>query len=200
MILFESWQNEAETRAAMGKLRPCGIMQPAELFSLAVFVLEEMLGITMFFMIHYFPPLHLLLLQLLCPIIEPIVAHQSKSFPPSVLEPCCFKPVFSTELCAYTHLYPFLVFIPIHPRIFYFELSTSLLLVEGDPGAISNPDGYQDALSKKQRRPQDEERRRKEQGPSVRSHKLSSVGPDLLKILSVAFAYKRLIISLLRYK
>lgn len=39
--------------------------------------------------------------------------------------------------------------------------------IEGDPGAISNPDGYQDALSKKQRRPQEEERRRKEQGPSV---------------------------------
>lgn len=80
--------------------------------------------------------------------------------------------------------------IPIHLYIFYFELNTYLLLVEGDPGAISNPDGYQDALSKKQRRPQDEERRRKEQGPSVRTHKLGSVAPDLLKTQSVAFAYK----------
>lgn len=48
-----------------------------------------------------------------------------------------------------------------------FELTACLFPVEGDPGAISNPDGYQDALSKKQRRPQEEERRRKEQGPSV---------------------------------
>uniref|UniRef100_A0A665WQD5 BAT2 N-terminal domain-containing protein n=1 Tax=Echeneis naucrates TaxID=173247 RepID=A0A665WQD5_ECHNA len=38
----------------------------------------------------------------------------------------------------------------------------------GDAGGpISNPDGYQDALSKKQRRPQEDERRRKEQGAGV---------------------------------
>ncbi|KAM9735385.1 protein PRRC2B isoform 5-T5 [Menidia menidia] len=37
--------------------------------------------------------------------------------------------------------------------------------IEGDTG--SNPDGYQDALSKKQRRPQDDDRRRKEQGTAV---------------------------------
>ncbi|XP_029024602.1 protein PRRC2B isoform X3 [Betta splendens] len=40
--------------------------------------------------------------------------------------------------------------------------------IEGDTGgSASNPDGYQDALSKKQRRPQEDERRRKEQGPAV---------------------------------
>uniref|UniRef100_A0A665WRM5 BAT2 N-terminal domain-containing protein n=1 Tax=Echeneis naucrates TaxID=173247 RepID=A0A665WRM5_ECHNA len=40
--------------------------------------------------------------------------------------------------------------------------------IEGDAGGpISNPDGYQDALSKKQRRPQEDERRRKEQGAGV---------------------------------
>lgn len=78
--------------------------------------------------------------------------------------------------------------------------SARFISVEGDPGAISNQDGYQDALSKKQRRPQEEERRRKEQGPSVCTHKLGPDVPDLLKTQSVAFAYKRLIVSLLRYK
>uniref|UniRef100_A0A8P4PWH5 BAT2 N-terminal domain-containing protein n=1 Tax=Dicentrarchus labrax TaxID=13489 RepID=A0A8P4PWH5_DICLA len=40
--------------------------------------------------------------------------------------------------------------------------------IEGDAGGpVSNPDGYQDALSKKQRRPQEDDRRRKEQGASV---------------------------------
>ncbi|KAK2819235.1 hypothetical protein Q5P01_024796 [Channa striata] len=40
--------------------------------------------------------------------------------------------------------------------------------IDGEPGApVPNPDGYQDALSKKQRRPQEDERRRKEQGTSV---------------------------------
>ncbi|XP_041825559.1 protein PRRC2B isoform X2 [Melanotaenia boesemani] len=40
--------------------------------------------------------------------------------------------------------------------------------IDGDTGGPgSNPDGYQDALSKKQRRPQEDERRRKEQGPAV---------------------------------
>ncbi|XP_078141974.1 protein PRRC2B isoform X3 [Centroberyx gerrardi] len=40
--------------------------------------------------------------------------------------------------------------------------------IEGDAGGpVSNPDGYQDALSKKQRRPQEDERRRKEQGAAV---------------------------------
>ncbi|KAM6902843.1 protein PRRC2B [Xenentodon cancila] len=41
-------------------------------------------------------------------------------------------------------------------------------LIEGDTGGpSSNPDGYQDALSKKQRRPQEDDRRRKEQGAHV---------------------------------
>ncbi|XP_031715947.1 protein PRRC2B isoform X3 [Anarrhichthys ocellatus] len=40
--------------------------------------------------------------------------------------------------------------------------------IEGDSGGpVSNPDGYQDALSKKQRRPQEDDRRRKEQGSAV---------------------------------
>ncbi|CAI5667072.1 unnamed protein product [Oreochromis niloticus] len=40
--------------------------------------------------------------------------------------------------------------------------------IEGDAGGpVSNPDGYQDALSKKQRRPQEDDRRRKEQGAAV---------------------------------
>lgn len=54
------------------------------------------------------------------------------------------------------------------------ELEMILLLihacfvVEGDTGGPgSNPDGYQDALSKKQRRPQEDDRRRKEQGAGV---------------------------------
>ncbi|XP_034048241.1 protein PRRC2B isoform X3 [Thalassophryne amazonica] len=41
-------------------------------------------------------------------------------------------------------------------------------IVESDTGGpISNSDGYPDALSKKQRRPQEDERRRKEQGAAV---------------------------------
>ncbi|XP_068190252.1 protein PRRC2B isoform X2 [Antennarius striatus] len=45
--------------------------------------------------------------------------------------------------------------------------------LEGDPGGpISSPDGYQDALSKKQRRPQEDDRRRKEQGVAVRQRVL----------------------------
>lgn len=44
----------------------------------------------------------------------------------------------------------------------------SCFVVEGDAGGpVSTPDGYQDALSKKQRRPQEDERRRKEQGAAV---------------------------------
>ncbi|XP_026209619.1 protein PRRC2B isoform X3 [Anabas testudineus] len=40
--------------------------------------------------------------------------------------------------------------------------------IEGDTGGpVSNPDGYQDTMSKKQRRPQEDERRRKEQGAAV---------------------------------
>ncbi|XP_019937541.2 protein PRRC2B isoform X7 [Paralichthys olivaceus] len=40
--------------------------------------------------------------------------------------------------------------------------------IEGDAGGpVSNADGYQDALSKKQRRPQEDERRRKEQGAGM---------------------------------
>uniref|UniRef100_A0A3B4FNI0 Proline rich coiled-coil 2B n=1 Tax=Pundamilia nyererei TaxID=303518 RepID=A0A3B4FNI0_9CICH len=40
--------------------------------------------------------------------------------------------------------------------------------IEGDAGGPgSNADGYQDALSKKQRRPQEDDRRRKEQGAAV---------------------------------
>ncbi|XP_059213696.1 LOW QUALITY PROTEIN: protein PRRC2B [Centropristis striata] len=40
--------------------------------------------------------------------------------------------------------------------------------IEGDAGGpVSSPDGYQDALSKKQRRPQEDDRRRKEQGATV---------------------------------
>ncbi|KAF3701971.1 Protein PRRC2B HLA-B-associated transcript 2-like 1 Proline-rich coiled-coil protein 2B [Channa argus] len=55
-----------------------------------------------------------------------------------------------------------------------YELSSYPILhfarfaVDGEPGApVSNPEGYQDALSKKQRRPQEDERRRKEHGASV---------------------------------
>ncbi|TMS08249.1 Protein PRRC2B [Larimichthys crocea] len=49
--------------------------------------------------------------------------------------------------------------------------------IEGDTGApVSNPDGYQDALSKKQRRPQEDERRRKEQGAAD-----SDAGPEQSK-------------------
>lgn len=45
-----------------------------------------------------------------------------------------------------------------------------IFVVEGDTGGtVTNPEGYQDALSKKQRRPQDDERRRKEQGATVGS-------------------------------
>ncbi|XP_068429563.1 protein PRRC2B isoform X4 [Clinocottus analis] len=40
--------------------------------------------------------------------------------------------------------------------------------IEGDSvGPVSNQDGYQDAMSKKQRRPQEDDRRRKEQGSAV---------------------------------
>ncbi|KAL6096806.1 prrc2b [Pungitius sinensis] len=40
--------------------------------------------------------------------------------------------------------------------------------IEGDSGGpVSNPDGYHDALAKKQRRPQEDDRRRKEQGSAV---------------------------------
>uniref|UniRef100_A0A8D2ZW12 Proline rich coiled-coil 2B n=1 Tax=Scophthalmus maximus TaxID=52904 RepID=A0A8D2ZW12_SCOMX len=40
--------------------------------------------------------------------------------------------------------------------------------IEADAGGpVSNPDGYQDALSKKQRRPQEDDRRRKDQGAAV---------------------------------
>lgn len=62
-------------RAARGKLRPGGNMQPAKLFNLAA-------NTNVFYTSHdtFFPPIHLLLLQLFCHIIEPTVAHLSKSF------------------------------------------------------------------------------------------------------------------------
>uniref|UniRef100_A0A3Q3KKD2 BAT2 N-terminal domain-containing protein n=1 Tax=Monopterus albus TaxID=43700 RepID=A0A3Q3KKD2_MONAL len=50
--------------------------------------------------------------------------------------------------------------------------------LEGDAGGpVSNPDGYQNALSKKQRRPQDDERRRKEQGVPVKNRPIASKMP-----------------------
>ena len=46
-----------------------------------------------------------------------------------------------------------------------FCLFVCLCPVEGEAGGpIPSPDSFQDALSKKQRRPQEDERRRKEQG------------------------------------
>lgn len=55
-------------------------------------------------------------------------------------------------------------------RISEFLTTNNVFVVEGDAGGpVSNPDGYQDALSKKQRRPQEDERRRKEQGAAVSS-------------------------------
>lgn len=56
------------------------------------------------------------------------------------------------------------------------ELGQICFVVEGDTGGpVPSPEGYQDALSKKQRRPQEDERRRKEQGATVSSiqHKTS---------------------------
>lgn len=51
------------------------------------------------------------------------------------------------------------------------ELGRICFVVEGDTGGtVPNPEGYQDA-SKKQRRPQEDERRRKEQGATVSSLK-----------------------------
>lgn len=51
-------------------------------------------------------------------------------------------------------------------------MSKLFLIVESDSGvSIPSPDGFQDALSKKQRRPQEEERRRKEQGAAVSLNK-----------------------------
>ncbi|KAF5909534.1 protein PRRC2B, partial [Clarias magur] len=52
--------------------------------------------------------------------------------------------------------------------------------IESDPGvSIPGPDGFQDALSKKQRRPQEDERRRKEQGGpvSVKNRAIASKMP-----------------------
>uniref|UniRef100_A0A3Q0SSR0 Proline rich coiled-coil 2B n=1 Tax=Amphilophus citrinellus TaxID=61819 RepID=A0A3Q0SSR0_AMPCI len=50
--------------------------------------------------------------------------------------------------------------------------------IEGDTGGPgSNPDGYQDALSKKQRRPQEDERRRKEQGVPGKNRTITSKIP-----------------------
>uniref|UniRef100_I3KCJ9 Proline rich coiled-coil 2B n=1 Tax=Oreochromis niloticus TaxID=8128 RepID=I3KCJ9_ORENI len=50
--------------------------------------------------------------------------------------------------------------------------------IEGDAGGpVSNPDGYQDALSKKQRRPQEDDRRRKEQGVPVKNRTVTSKMP-----------------------
>lgn len=50
------------------------------------------------------------------------------------------------------------------------ELGQICFVVEGDAGGtVPTPEGYQDALSKKQRRPQEDERRRKEQGTTVSS-------------------------------
>lgn len=52
------------------------------------------------------------------------------------------------------------------------ELGWVRFVVEGDTvGTVPNSEGYQDALSKKQRRPQEDERRRKEQGATVSSLK-----------------------------
>ncbi|KAK7174070.1 hypothetical protein R3I93_003790 [Phoxinus phoxinus] len=52
--------------------------------------------------------------------------------------------------------------------------------IESDSGAsVPSPEVYQDALSKKQRRPQDEDRRRKDQGPpgSVKNRTIASKMP-----------------------
>lgn len=50
------------------------------------------------------------------------------------------------------------------------------LTVESDSGAsVPSPEVFQDALSKKQRRPQDDDRRRKDQGPPVSNHGLYSL-------------------------
>uniref|UniRef100_A0A3Q1GQT6 Proline rich coiled-coil 2B n=1 Tax=Acanthochromis polyacanthus TaxID=80966 RepID=A0A3Q1GQT6_9TELE len=50
--------------------------------------------------------------------------------------------------------------------------------IDGDAGGPGpNPDGYQDALSKKQRRPQEDERRRKEQGVPVKNRTIASKIP-----------------------
>uniref|UniRef100_A0A3P8P6A2 BAT2 N-terminal domain-containing protein n=1 Tax=Astatotilapia calliptera TaxID=8154 RepID=A0A3P8P6A2_ASTCA len=50
--------------------------------------------------------------------------------------------------------------------------------IEGDAGGPgSNADGYQDALSKKQRRPQEDDRRRKEQGVPVKNRTVTSKMP-----------------------
>lgn len=58
--------------------------------------------------------------------------------------------------------------VPSYLQIFFVFKHIPVFVVEGDTGApVSNPDGYQDALSKKQRRPQEDERRRKEQGAAV---------------------------------
>uniref|UniRef100_A0A8C2XPV3 Proline rich coiled-coil 2B n=1 Tax=Cyclopterus lumpus TaxID=8103 RepID=A0A8C2XPV3_CYCLU len=56
--------------------------------------------------------------------------------------------------------------------------------IEGDSGGpVSNPDGYQDALSKKQRRPQEDDRRRKEQGSAVMKNRTiaSKIPPRFAK-------------------
>lgn len=55
-------------------------------------------------------------------------------------------------------------FLPISK--YFLHWSHACFVVEGDTGGPST-DGYQDALSKKQRRPQEDERRRKEQGAAV---------------------------------
>ncbi|TSL28246.1 Protein PRRC2B [Bagarius yarrelli] len=50
--------------------------------------------------------------------------------------------------------------------------------IESDSGvSIPSPDGFQDALNKKQRRPQEDERRRKEQGATVKSRAITSKMP-----------------------
>ncbi|XP_058472607.1 protein PRRC2B isoform X7 [Solea solea] len=54
--------------------------------------------------------------------------------------------------------------------------------IEGDAGGpVSNPDGYQDALSKKQRRPQEEDRRRKDQVPIKNRTITSKIPPRFAK-------------------
>uniref|UniRef100_A0A8D3ECV8 Proline rich coiled-coil 2B n=1 Tax=Scophthalmus maximus TaxID=52904 RepID=A0A8D3ECV8_SCOMX len=54
-----------------------------------------------------------------------------------------------------------------------------VFVVEADAGGpVSNPDGYQDALSKKQRRPQEDDRRRKDQGAvQVKNRSIASKIP-----------------------
>lgn len=54
-----------------------------------------------------------------------------------------------------------------------------LLTVESDSGmSVPSPEVFQDALSKKQRRPQEDERRRKDQGAPVSNHSFSQLSAN----------------------